>query len=104
MLVGAEPRLLPQIARGSANQHVLEGLIECASTLLLASPSVIARRGAEAEMDYLASREEFMRALEAAVEGLLGGASAAVADAPFEDAMVDLMTAVQTRLGVSAGS
>ncbi len=104
MLVDAEWRLLPQITGALARQRVLDGLVECASALLLASPRMIARRGAEAEMDYLAGREEFMRKLEAAIEDILGRASKGVADAPFEDAMVDLMTAVQTRLGDSADS
>jgi len=52
----------------------------------------------EAAMDYLATRAEFMLRLESRVESELGRASAGAEDAPFEELMVDLMTAVQSRL------
>lgn len=104
MLVGGERGPLPQITREPVDQRELDGLVECASAFLLSSPSVITQRGAEAEMDYLASLDEFVRELESAVEAVLGRSSSGVGDAPFEEAIVDLMTAVQSRLCVSVNS
>ncbi len=53
---------------------------------------------AEAAMDYLATRDEFMLLLESKVESELARASTGAEDAPFEELMVGLMTAVQSRL------
>ena len=49
-------------------------------------------------MDYLATREEFMLLLESNVGSELGRVSTGAEDAPFEERMVDLMAAVQSRL------
>jgi len=49
-------------------------------------------------MDYLATREEFMILLESNVGSELGRVSTGAEDAPFEELLVHLMTAVQSQL------
>ena len=49
-------------------------------------------------MDYLASNDDFMRLMESRAESLLTRRSTGPEDSPFEDLMVDTMTALQERL------
>jgi len=73
------------------------------ATFLLASCSIKpVRKDVEAAMDYLASDDEFMRLMETRAESLLCRPSTGPEDSPFEDLMVDTMTALQERLAKQA--
>jgi len=49
-------------------------------------------------MDYLAADNDFMRMMETRAASLLCRESTGPEDSPFEDLMVDTMTALQERL------
>lgn len=49
-------------------------------------------------MDYLAAENDFMGMMEARAESLLCRPSNGPEDSPFEDLIVDTMTALQERL------
>ena len=49
-------------------------------------------------MDYLAADNDFMGMMEARAEALLCRPSTGPEDSPFEDVMVDTMTALEERL------
>ena len=56
------------------------------------------RKDIEAAMDYLAADNDFMGMMEARAESLLCRPSNGPEDSPFEDLLVDTMTALQERL------
>ena len=56
------------------------------------------REDVEAAMDYLAADNGFMGMMEARAEGLLCRPSSGPEDSPFEDVIVDTMTALEERL------
>jgi len=56
------------------------------------------RKDIEAAMDYLAAENDFMGMMEARAESLLCRPSNGPEDSPFEDLIVDTMTALQERL------
>jgi hypothetical protein len=69
------------------------------ATFLLGSCTIkVVRKDIEAAMDYLASDDDFMRMMESRAESLLCRPSHGPEDSPFEDVMVDTMTALQERL------
>lgn len=69
------------------------------ATFLLGSCTIKpVRKDIEAAMDYLASNDDFMRLMESRAESLLTRRSTGAEDSPFEDVMVDTMTALQERL------
>jgi hypothetical protein len=56
------------------------------------------REDVEAAMDYLAADNDFMGMMEARAEALLCRPSSGPEDSPFEDVIVDTMTALEERL------
>ena len=56
------------------------------------------RKDIEAAMDYLAADDDFMHMMESRAAGLLCREPTGPEDSPFEDLMVDTMTALQERL------
>jgi hypothetical protein len=76
----------------------VDKLYKRASFLLASCTIEPVRKDIEAAMDYLASNDEFMRLMESRAESLLTRPSTGPEDSPFEDLMVDTMTALQERL------
>ena len=56
------------------------------------------RKDVEAAMDYLAADNDFMHMMESRAAALLCREPTGPEDSPFEDLMVDTMTALQERL------
>jgi hypothetical protein len=76
----------------------IDKLYKRASFLLASCTIKLVRKDVEAAMDYLAANDEFMRLMESRAESLLTRPSTGPEDSPFEDLMVDTMTALQDRL------
>jgi hypothetical protein len=69
------------------------------ASFLLASCTIKpVRKDIEAAMDYLAADNDFMHMMESRAETLLCRPSNGPEDSPFEDLIVDTMTALQERL------
>ena len=76
----------------------IDKLYKRASFLLGSCTIKPVRKDVEAAMDYLAADNDFMDMMEARAEALLCRASTGPEDSPFEDVIVDTMTALQERL------
>lgn len=76
----------------------IDKLYKRASFLLASSTIPPVRKDIEAAMDYLAAENEFMGMMEARAAALLCRESTGPEDSPFEDVIVDTMTALEERL------
>ena len=76
----------------------IDKLYKRASFLLAECTIKAVRKDIEAAMDYLAADSDFMRMMESRAEALLCRPSTGPEDSPFEDVIVDTMTALQDRL------
>jgi len=76
----------------------VDKLYKRASFLLGSCTIKPVRKDVEAAMDYLAADNDFMGMMEARAASLLCRESTGPEDSPFEDLMVDTMTALQERL------
>jgi hypothetical protein len=80
----------------------IDKLYKRASFLLAECTIKPVRKDVEAAMDYLAADNDFMHMMEGRAETLLCRPSNGPEDSPFEDLMVDTMTALQERLAKQA--
>jgi len=76
----------------------IDQLYKRASFLVASCTIKPVRKDVEAAMDYLAAENDFMGMMEARAESLLCRPSNGPEDSPFEDLIVDTMTALQERL------
>jgi len=76
----------------------LDKLYKRASFMLGSCTIKPVRKDVEAAMDYLAADNDFMHMMESRAAALLCREPTGPEDSPFEDLMVDAMTALQERL------